>query len=660
MSDAFVALDLETTGFDPQNDAIIEIGAVRFNHEGVVDRFVSFVNPHRAIPEAVRALTGISDEDVGGAPILEVIASDLETFLGDCPLVGHNITGFDLPFLDAKGVRHGDLVFDTAELATMLLPGQPEYNLRFLAALFEVPLTSPHRALPDATAAMGVFQALRRRAASLTSGLLAQVDAWLSATRWPGRLFFREALDEARAAGGVPDLAAGAARPEALPNFEERPEQKAMVAAVTEALNEGERLIVEAGTGTGKSLAYLIPAALYALANGRRVVLSTNTINLQEQLQGKDIPALRALLDAGETDGGPLRTAVLKGRRNYLCLRRLAAMQPGAAAVSDDEAKMIARLLIWLTETDTGDRAELRLYDREEAIWRRFSAEESQCTADNCPFVQDGTCFLLRARRRAEAAHIVVVNHALLLSDVTSGGHIIPPYEDLVIDEAHHLEDEATRQLGFSAREGDVEELLERCQRLAQEARTSARRIAAPLGPGGELVGMAAALVQSVERARPRLRELAEAARSFLRQHAPDPAEYDYRLLINRSMRVQPDWPGVEVAWDNLRLPLTQVADLLGRLQESLAGADVPLVNQELLTAETAGLQAAVKGLVEGVAAAVEEDDPQRIVWFEEDRQRGNLSVSWAPLEVGELLQARLYEGKNSVVFTGATLATGP
>ena len=685
MPSTYVALDLETTGLDPQADAIIEVGAVRFDRRGILDRFTTLVNPRRPVPPRIQTLTGIKDEEVRQAPPLETIAYDLERFLEGAVIVGHNVAGFDVRFLDAAGIRHGEPMYDTYELATLLLPGLSEYSLAALAQHLEISFPLQHRAMGDAEAARGLFLALQERALQLPPDVLGQVAQCLTPTVWPWRGFFREAWEMALAASPTPGrafrlrppaiagplspqprprpipvertlavLASARLRPEALPQFEERAEQAAMVRAVTEALNEGRRLLVEAGTGTGKSLAYLIHAACEALTNGRRVVVSTATINLQEQLTGKDLPALRSLLPDDATE---LRACQLKGRRNYLCLRRFAALQT-APSLDDDEARIAARILIWLTQTETGDREELRLSQTEGALWRRLSAEGADCTASNSPFVVEGACFLQRARRRAEASHIVVVNHALLLSDIAAEGHVLPPYEHLVVDEAHHLEEEATRQFGFTCREEELADLLDRCEALGPAIQNAARGLVAALGPA-QLTGVAQPLRQAVGRARPRLRELSQQLLAFLRQHALEAPDQEPRLLINRGMRIQPDWPNVEIAWENLHLSLHEVLALLGRLQVALSEAgEMGMLNYEMLLAEVSALFQEGQGLVNGLSAALEEDDPQRIVWLERDRADGSLVVAWAPLEVDETLRSRLYADRSSVILTGATLTS--
>jgi len=463
-----------------------------------------------------------------------------------------------------------------------------------------------------------------------------------------------------------------ARRPDILPGFEERPEQAAMAAAVAEAISDGRQLIVEAGTGIGKSLAYLLPATCYALRNNARVLISTATINLQEQLVTKDIPAVQRLLEGWTTDAAALTAAQLKGKRNYLCLRRhLAGRQ--ALSLSDEEARFLIRLLLWLPQTEAGDRAELRLNQAEDTLWHRYSAQNEDCLATSCPFALDGSCFLVRARRRAEAAHLVVVNHALLLSDVAVGGRLIPPYDNLIVDEGHHLEEEATRQLGFEGREADLLAYLDRLHRgegrgrgsgLAAGVRQAVRGLGMPLGPGSHLSGLATAIGEEVEKARPRLRQFSEAARIFLRQHAEESGDYEQRLLLTHGVRVQPDWPTVEVAWENLRLTISAIEDLLGRLHTALS--DLPAGRQapeglgppghEGLLAETATLLQTGQQLRQGLAAVIEREDPARIQWLAAGGPTG-IGVASAPLDVGQLLQEQLYADLNSLIITSATLA---
>jgi predicted DnaQ family exonuclease/DinG family helicase len=612
------------------------------------------------------------------------VAPDVETFIEGCVLVGSNFVGFDAPMLDANGIRRGQEIYDTRDLANLLLPGLPDYGLAALSAHFEIEMPSHHRALPDAETSREVLLALFGRAAALPADLVSQIATWLMPTAWPWRDFFREVWDDvagrtgagrsftlARSAPTEPlrpverrqpvdtqealaVLASARSRTDVLPGFEERPQQQAALRAVGEALNDGHRLLLEAGTGIGKSLAYLVPAALHAMANSSRVVISTATINLQEQLTGKDIPALEALLPP---DGG-FRACQLKGRRNHLCLRRFQALR-ASPNLSDDEARIASRILIWLTETESGDRSELRLSPGEEPVWRRLCAEGADCNADNSPFVVEGSCFLQRARQRAEASHLVVVNHALLLSDIAHGGHVVPPYDDLIIDEAHHLEEEATRQFSFSAGERELADLLDRSEALPRDVAATLRGSAAALGAGARLSSVAEAVGRAATAARPRVAEMSTQLGGFLQQHAAtDAGGGQQPLLVNRAMRVQPDWSRVEIAWDNLRLVLRDLTGLLEELAQALEdSAEQGVVNLDLVQAETGALVEETRDVCDGMAEAIEVDDPQRIVWLELDRRDGSPLVASAPLRVDETLRQRLYEGRRSVILTGATLA---
>ena len=686
----YVALDLETTGLDLETDEIIEIGAVRFDESGVLETFQTLVNPGRPISPPVVTLTGITDEAVRAAPQVWAVAPKLEEFLGDSPVVGQNVLGFDVLFLSRAGVRHSENVYDTHLLAEMLMPGLAEYGLAALCERFEIPWSVRHRAGADAEASRLLFLRLREQCAGLPAQTLAQAVQWLSLTSCPYRAFFREIADKrvhettglsptiaARSADPValrtksplitvaPEqsvavLRAASSHPEVLPGFDRRDEQETMVSAIGEVFARDGRLIVEAGTGTGKSLAYLIPAACHAVANGDRVVVSTNTINLQEQLLKKDIPAVQALLKeeqgARSQEPGALKACQLKGRRNYLCLKRFNALR-SSGVMTDEEALLATRIIIWLAQTETGDRAELRLSQGEEAVWRRLSADGADCTSSNSPYVVDGSCFLQKARKTAEASHIVVANHALLLSDKARGGRVLPAYARLIVDEAHHLEDEATRQFGFASGERAISEMLDRCEALPGPVQAGLRTIESPLGPHAELTAVADEVSRRAAGSRNSLRDCFQALAGFMQEHTIEAIERDQRLLITRAMRVQPDWPDIEIAWENLRLALHQVVAALAQCQESLnAPGSAEMVNYELVRGEVDSLLQEIQATIIGMSAALEKDDPGRIVWLECERSDGSLVLSSVPLVVDGLLKENLYEGVKSLVLTGATL----
>ncbi len=539
MPTTYVALDLETTGLSVDTCEIIEVGAVKFTPDGEVATFHTPVKPLSELPYYIQRLTGIRPEDLQHAPIFAEVASDLEAFIADHPVVGQNVF-FDLGFLGRPGHPAAQAPSSTPttwrrsccracpNTASARSPATSKSTSRFAIALSPTPRRR-HQ----------VFLRLRSRLAELPSGLLAELNRIAAEIDWPLRRLFEEMLEEAPLlAAGAPTVEAmplpveiGApliprvppqpiavdeveavlrspeVSPDLFPEFEARAEQSAMAREVAEALNSAEPLIVEAGTGTGKSLAYLVPAARFALQNEARVIVSTDTINLQEQLMGKDIPLLQRLLHGTPSTSvrsKALRFSQLKGRRNYLCMLRFAALRR-SSSLSSAEGRLLARILVWLRHTETGDRAELSLSTQEDAVWQGLSADSETCLSSACLYDRHGACFLQRARRRAEASHIVVVNHALLLSDVAVGGHVLPEYRHLIVDEAHNLEDEATQQFGFQATDGDVRDLLDRVYHRLPRGRTGG--LVESLRQQQRLTGRTSRRRTGRSRRRPRVRD---------------------------------------------------------------------------------------------------------------------------------------------------------
>src|SRR5215470_15901524 len=250
----------------------------------------------------------------------------------------------------------------------------------------------------------------------------------------------------------------------ALAGYEHRPQQLAMLRAVSDAFNDDEVLSVEAGTGTGKSLAYLVPAILWSRANQRRVVVSTHTINLQEQLIRKDLPLL------SERAGLTCRSALVKGRGNYLCRRKAAqAEAQGSQLIEDDLFQELRQVLAWAKQTKDGSLADLVVRPRPE-VWEHVVSESDNCLRARCPYYS--TCFFYEARRAAAAADVLVVNHHLLLADLALRSEIqnytqnavLPPSPRVIIDEAHHLEDVATAHFGTQVSLAMVERAVGRLQ----------------------------------------------------------------------------------------------------------------------------------------------------------------------------------------------------
>ncbi|GAP14117.1 exonuclease, DNA polymerase III, epsilon subunit family [Longilinea arvoryzae] len=692
---SLVAIDIETTGLDFQSDAIIEVAAVRFNGRRVEAEWSSLINPGRPIPPMITQLTGITNEMVRNAPPMRAILTELADFVGDAPVVGHNV-GFDLSFLQRYNILKLNEVVDTYELAAVLLPTSSRYNLGTLGQQLGILIPNSHRALDDARLAHAVFTRLYDKTLALPLELLAEFVRLSEPLDWGAGWLFQQVL-RARIREPLPPRRAGSTdysalfhekdellgpplTPAATPtplnpdeaaailehggvfshyfkSFEYRPQQVEMTRAVSQALSEGYHLMVEAGTGTGKSFAYLVPAALFAYQNNTRVVISTNTITLQDQLIQKDIPDLCAALDID------LRATVLKGRSNYLCPRRLEVLRQRGPE-SAEEMRVLAKILVWLNEGGQGDRNEINLNGPvERDIWSRISAEDEGCKAEVCMSRTGGACPFYMARQAAQSAHLLVVNHALLLSDVITGSRVLPDYNYLIVDEGHHIESATTSALSFRVSQGDL-------QRLLREMGGSAS------GSLGRLLTITrnmlrpsdfAALNQAVQRLTDlafrlenNLNQLFQAIDLFLEsmREGQPVSNYGQQVRIQGATRTLPAWSEVEMAWDSTGETYKLLLNLLNQILQSFSELDVQ--SQEL--EDNIGvLGTLARRLGEANAylgGMISDPDAGSIYWIEVPPTNHRIVLQVAPLHVGPLMEKYLWHEKTCVILTSATLTT--
>ncbi len=688
----YVALDIETTGLDTEKDRITEIGAVRFRGDRVLDEFQTLVNPNQPIPYQIQELTGITNEAVANAPQFREIRGALQRFVGDSPIVGHNIQ-FDLSFLRKQGLFETNPSVDTFELASILLPHADRYSLKSLAHLLGIADPPTHRALDDTRVTHRLFLALLDEARRLSSDVIKLVSDMATRGKWSLAPVFKDLSREYR--GGISsgalaqqlsshrddlftaevltplpeprtpprklniDALASLLEPDgkiqqAMPGFEHRTQQVAMLRAITEAFNAPYHLMVEAGTGTGKSMAYLIPAIHWALENNRRVVISTNTINLQDQILNKDLPALKKALKL------EFNTAALKGRGNYVCERRVELYRK-KENLSPIEMRMLAKILVWMPNTLTGDRQELFIPDyAEQALWQHVNANADICPPDQCA---RHNCFFARARQAAEAAHVLVVNHALLLADISVNNRAIPEYHYLIIDEAHHLENAITRQLSFSANEKSILQLLS----SLEDAKTSPlskmtgqlrrHRVFEALDALESLAKKSRTVAQNAHKS---IVVLFDVLQTFMADFNKQPNnQYDRKLRISPRMRLQPGWSDVEMAWDNADLQLAELDKLLTRAHKVWDGVDfVDVDGWEDLAQSLNTTRLLLDEVKEHLSLILAESDEETITWLEEKVRTQDVSLHAAPLHVGNLVRQHLFDQKESVILTSATLRT--
>ncbi|PYO60858.1 MAG: helicase [Gemmatimonadetes bacterium] len=444
--------------------------------------------------------------------------------------------------------------------------------------------------------------------------------------------------------------------------FEDRPSQRDMAAYTADVYNDGGVALLEAGTGVGKSFAYLVPALVWARENGERTVVSTNTINLQEQLVGKDLPILARALATGDHTPS---FALLKGWRNYLCLARLEQARAGQDSMFDDaRAAELEALAAWAARTGDGSLADLTDEPSPE-VWDSVAAESDLCTRLKCPHFE--RCFLFQARRRAAEADVVVVNHHLLASDLAVRiasdnwleAAVLPPYRRLVLDEAHHLEDVAATHLGAQVSAVGVQRLL---ARLERNGRGLLPAIAAELARRDDLLAAASRdlVRQGLFDALDAARRAADTLFLLLGDRLDAEAAPGSVLRLTDAFAGDPVWSqGLGPALENLLVAFRGLRDGVETIADRLVFED-PAERPVQLIAELRGVIRRLDAAAQGLTAALQPapGGPPAVRWLERRGRKGaNLTLASVPLDLALLLKENLFDRVGTVVLTSATLA---
>jgi len=459
-----------------------------------------------------------------------------------------------------------------------------------------------------------------------------------------------------------------------LTGFESRPEQQRMLRAVATAFNESKAALIEAGTGTGKSLAYLLPAIHWAVQNKQRVVVSTNTINLQEQLMHKDLPLLQQALDL------KFKPVLVKGRQNYVCLSKVETIEKeGDYLIETDERTELKAILEWSHRTSEGSRSDLSILPRF-SVWEKVACESDNCSRIRCSHYNE--CFFYNARREATSADLLIVNHHLLFADLAVRGDtgryneaaILPAYGHVILDEAHNVEDVATDYFGTQIAKLGLLRLLGRFYTLREREKVREKgllphllvrlqSVERKIDPGlytriyahvqGRLITLREDLIHTVSHT------FDELALWF--GAAAEPGG-EQKVRFTPQVRERPEWKSsILPAVQNLIREMGEFHQQLLLLEKWLESLDEPIV--ESLLSLTVELNALIDRLELAAATLGEifgEADGSRVRWIEiiPSRTGQRITLKQAPVNVATLLRERLFERMETVILTSATLTT--
>lgn len=638
-----IGIDVETTSLDPATGEIIDVAAIRYDQltGQEIDRFESLCKPKGAITSEISALTGITNEMVADKPNFSQVLEQLQQFIGEDTLFAHN-ADFDTRWLTYHGLNVAkNKVVDTFMLATVAWPEASSYNLGMLAAELTLTIDGEHRAGADVAL---TWQLLRRIQSELAvSGeALAKIERLLRAVgaeQYLGYFAARPAASPASVstvvapvvpAGSLPTLdeafGDGGRLTQGITGYSPRAGQQTMAQQVTATFGtQGSVALIEAGTGTGKTYAYVVPALLSAAA-GTPVVISTYTKHLQDQLVEHDIPTVMAAL------GVTVKVAVVKGRANYVCDARLGQLiervsnREYTPAISFTEAIFLIKILRWLDNGGSGDLEKMNASHQGQRSVRLIHADSGVCRL-GCK--QRASCPYTKSKRAQDGAQLMVVNHALLTQLGTSGNGIVNS-AGLVIDEAHHLEEASRRATALDLTRERIEELADTFITLARhsKAEKTGDRI---IVEAEQLVSEYAAWVEACGKlvlAQSRSRE----------------------ILLTAALRKGSAWQKLAGEAAGWRGRLKFIVGFLRSLEAHHTGQDKVVVTEGVRAAERFGIE--FQNFIEG--------STERVQWISVYEPMPGVVKTYlhdVALSVQPVFAA-LYGGAKGTILTSATLTT--
>ena len=683
MGKDIVVFDVATTGLEVLQDEIIEFAALRIRDGKIQGSCHFLVLPEQEITSKVLRLTGLKVEELDGASHLDEHSHEIQKFFQDAVLVGHRVT-FLLAILEKKlSVHFQQPLWDTLELARIFFPTVHDYQLSYLAEKLPLALEKgsrdheSHRSERNVWLTWKLFEACRDKSLKFDLSFYDQVKGLLEG--WAGRGFIDQSHQEitrrfpdrqirtdvvlAPLSEGlfaseknstleipatidwiVNSFSPGGILEQSLQGYESRPGQVKMAKLIAKGLSSSQHVVVEAGTGTGKSFAYLIPCLWSAKKTGKKVVVATHTIPLQEQLQKKDIPVLEAILPFS------FKASVLKGKGNYCCLKRLQNCLANPREISREEQRLsFLSILVWIRETLTGDQQELSKVPGLQQIWASLNADNETCIPGKCS--KAGLCFLIRARKKAEEADLLIVNHSLLFADLKTDFNVLPEYHQLVIDEAHQIYQTALQHLGSDMSLENVMRIIDNIFKLT--------------GPSfyglvkqrlGSLVHRVPSVAWDIFEKRldnlpencnlvvEQTRELFQLLSQIMGR------ERTFRFVTSHSNQIW--WEPLNIQIENLMGRIKALTAVLESLTSALSGEDAEEIEE--LKYVLVGHQRELQALLDTLILALNVNNPKQVTWLE---QNFRLYLKTSPIEVSDILKEKIFSRFDSVILTSATLS---
>lgn len=688
----FTAFDFETTGLDTLNDRVIEVAAIRFKDGVITDRFVKLINPEQKISSMITRLTGITNSMVRSAPTEEMVIDDLLGFLGDSPLVAHNIH-FDEKFLSQLCNRLGRddpsfVKYDTLQLARSLFFEQPVFNLGALSEVFNLSSDGSHRAEKDTENTGLIFLEMLDELATYPLEMISKVNAMLKGSKIPNQKLYIDLGNELTRRGelnkglisiekrkdfkkntfrciGSRDISSISAEDvfgddgflkKVHPNFEKRPNQVKYSQLVEDVLMEEDSIgVIEAGTGLGKSMAYLF-GAFKSSSNFESegpTIVACHTKHLQDQLFYKDLPQLADALDV------PIKAIMIKGRRNYICKTRLNWLISDSRTLDVDDLEALIPILFWMHWTKTGDISECSGFFNSRRTWLKslICSEPGFCTGEICKRFEG--CFYGKLKKSLFQANVIVVNHSLLMTDAAQPG-FLPDYKNVIVDEAHNLVKSAYDQFRVEWGEQQVTYLL---QTLDPSFARSAR--------WNNVLNRISDINKDVGIQRDSLKDAVKDSYACLKTFMIEVTEDNKnRFSADRSYQDKPMIGNIDKIYSQLdselgamKKSLETVFSCLEILRKTVLEMDPKKGDYPILHSTFEHALEVNTALLKSLIHLTENQDPEYVYWLEGEfrspntqRERLVISLHSSLVDVSETINSAFFQRLEHCVLTSATL----
>ncbi len=641
----FIAIDLETTGLEPSKAQIIEVAAVKFRNGKEIGKFSSLVNPGRKIPFIVTDITGISDADVANAPAFDSIRDELSEFIGENPIVGHNVA-FDLGFLKAYGLDFGASVFDTWKLATIAFTGFPSYSLENLAPRLGLDPGSSHRAYDDARLSGNLFLRICEEMLHVyPRAVLGDVVQFLRRRDWEAEEVFTELLEKAQESvtkdhretlklpkslkkiENAKQLFDSSVVAKAIQGFEPKEVQESIASEMVEILSKKKNALFEVAPDSGRILAALSGSFLATEGKKSKTVFATTNYTLRSATFQKDLNLLENIF-------GNVVVAVAKSQDSYLCREQLSAFMR-RQDVTEVEIGLIVKVLLWLSKTQTGDMEELSLLREQKMVAKELSFE-------GCAYHHE-KCFAYKARLQLEKANLLITDHGTLVKTL-SRAEVFEATEQLIVDEGEELEESTTKALSQTFSQNIILEFLDMLTRKAPGIGFLERVSNETDDTTHAICDEARDVIASViESAILLFGVLGIGVRKWGK--VDEETRFAVELPIEASLFEEREGKNIQSVCETFLEKCQLLAEVLSKLDENLHKA-----KKDIFFHEVGAIQGKLTSITTGISEIVMQQEKRWVNWVVLKPDKDFL-IKKAPLSVASFLEKNIFEGRSAVVL---------